>query len=132
MSWTSPGHFIIPTVGIINYCLCFFLSALALYLSHRFMDPLRLSQGLSLCSADRCRTTSRDLSTASRSFSLVSFDRHSVLIEVPFFFITKFHCGNFVSSKPFYIHAFCCSCGLFSYESLCDSHSGNRTTFSLC
>lgn len=105
MSWTSPGHSIIPTVGIINYCLCFFLSALALYHSHRFMDPLRISQGLSLCSADRCRTTSRDLSTASHSFSLVSFDRHSVLIKVPSSSLQNSHCGNFVSSKPSRIHS---------------------------
>ena len=99
MSWTSPSHSIIPTVGIINYCLCFFLSALPLYYSHRFMDSFRLSQGLSLCSADRCRTTSRDLSTASHSFSLVSFDRHSVLIKVPFFFITKFPLWEFCFIK---------------------------------
>ena len=68
------------------------------------MDPLRLSQGLSLCSADRCQTTSRDLSTASRSFSLVSFDRHSVLIKVPSSSLQNSHCGNFVSSKPSCIH----------------------------
>ena len=136
MSWTSPSHSIIPTVGIINYCLCFFLSALPLYYSHRFMDSFRLSQGLSLCSADRCRTTSRDLSTASHSFSLVSFDRHSVLIKVPFFFIAKFPLWEFcfikAISHSFHIHIFCCSCGPFSYKSLFDSHSGNRTTFSIC
>ena len=100
------------------------------------MDSFRLSQGLSLCSADRCRTTSRDLSTASHSFSLVSFDRHSVLIKVPFFFIAKFPLWEFcfikAISHSFHIHIFCCSCGPFSYKSLFDSHSGNRTTFSIC
>ena len=72
---------------------------------------------MSLCSADRCRTTSRDLSTASLSFSLVSFDRHSVLIKVPFFFITKFPLWEFcfikAISHSFHIHIFCCSCGHF-------------------
>ena len=99
------------------------------------MDPLRLSQGLSLCSADCCRTTSSDLPTVSHSFSIVSFDRHSVLIRIPFF-ITKIPTVGILFHQShlafIHIHIFCCSCGPFSYKSLFDSHSGNRTTFSIC